>query len=167
VLGGVPVKRIFVLMLLAGCGAPAVVDLNEGGPRSPEFALQGDCAPSAVSSPVQVTSFSSTCLNMISAPRLIQNAADYDALFDSNCEKPAIDFSMHRALIVPARGASEWFVFTNFVNARSDGLEVGLVIRPQGALPPDSIVVLPNEPGRVELRWCRSVCVKNCDVPIP
>ncbi len=104
---------------------------------------------------------------MISAPRLIQNAPDFDALFDSNCEKPTVDFATNRVLIVPARGASEWFVFTNFVNVRSDGLEVGLVIRPQGALPPDSIVVLPNDPGRVELRWCRSVCVKNCDVAFP
>lgn len=104
---------------------------------------------------------------MISAPRLIQTSQDYDAIFPANCEKPSVDFTMNRVLIVPARGASEWFVFTNFVTARSDGLEVGLVIRPQGSLPPDSIVVLPNDPGPVELRWCRSVCVKNCDVAIP
>lgn len=161
-------KRLLALLLLAGCGARTTGELNnEQGPRSPQFVLQGDCAPSAVSTPVQVTSFQSHCLAMPSAPRLITTEQEYDALFDSGCEKPVVDFSSSRVLIVPARGASEWFVFTNFVNARSDGLEFGLVIRPQGALPPDSIVVLPLEPAPVELRWCRSVCVKNCDVAIP
>ena len=159
-------KRALCALLMAGCGA-APVDLSENGPRRPEFVLQGDCAPSTVSNPVQVTGFQSTCMSAGNAPRLITSAQDYDALFDSVCEKPAVDFSLNRVLIVPARGASEWFVFTNFVNARADGLEIGLVIRPQGALPPDSIAVLPLEPAAVELRWCRSVCVKNCDVAIP
>jgi hypothetical protein len=158
---------ILMSMWLMGCGAPTVLDQVEESPRRPQFRLEGDCAPSAVSNPVQVTSFQSSCLEMVSAPRLLSTAEEYDAIFPAGCEKPVVDFSARRVLVVPARGASEWFVFTNFVNARADGLEVGLVIRPQGIPPPDSLVVLPLEPGSVELRWCHSVCVKNCDVAIP
>jgi hypothetical protein len=155
-----------VLAVSSACGA-RVTDFENQGPRSPRFVLEGQCAPSSVSTPVQVASFQSSCLGSLSAPRLIEEVAQFDGLFDVNCQKPEIDFAANRALIVPARGASEWFVFTNFVNERSDALEIGLVIRPQGALPPDSIVVLPRSPGSVELRWCRSVCVENCDVAIP
>ncbi|MDP1823481.1 MAG: hypothetical protein Q8L48_09570 [Archangium sp.] len=114
-----------------------------------------------------VDSRDSTCVRSLSQPTLVASAAEYDALFDSSCPKPEIDFSVNRVLVVPARGATEWFVFPNFVTARSDALEVGLVIRPQGALPPDALLLLPLTPGAVELRWCRSVCVENCDVAIP
>lgn len=156
----------WVLVLLS-CGAPTVVlDQNEG-PRQPRFVLHGECAPSTRSTSLTVTSTQSTCINSLNAPTLIDTAEQYDALFDQNCFKPPVDFTANRVLVVPARGASEWFVFTNFVNERSDALEIGLVIRPQGALPPDSLVVLPRSPGPVELRWCRSVCVEHCDVAIP
>jgi len=161
------VRAWLLALALLSCGASTTLDKNEGGPRSPRFVLEGDCAPSARSTPVTVSGFQSSCLATLNAPRLFDTAAQFDALFDQNCFKPEVDFNVNRALVVPARGASEWFVFTNFVNERSDGLEIGLVIRPQGSLPPDSIVVLPKNPGAVELRWCRSVCVENCDVAIP
>ena len=164
---GVPVTRWPWVLALLSCGAPTVVqDLNEG-PRTPRFVLQGECAPSARGTPLTVDGFQSTCINSVSAPGLLDTAEQYDALFPPTCFKPEVDFTTNRLLLVPARGASEWFVFTNFVNERSDALEIGLVIRPQGALPPDSFVVLPRSPGAVELRWCRSVCVENCDVAIP
>ena len=156
------------LWVLAACGAPGTTKvLEQNGPRSPRFVLQGQCAPSAVSSSTLVDARQSTCVRPLTAPTLVQTAADFDALFDVNCAKPAIDFSQHRVLIIPARGASEWFVFPNFVNVRSEAMEVGLVIRPQGAPPPDSMVLLPLTPAALELRWCRSVCVENCDVAIP
>ncbi len=98
---------------------------------------------------------------------MIDTAEQFDALFEAICAKPPVDFTVNSVLVVPAQGASEWFVFTNFVNERNDALEIGLVIRPQGAPPPDSLVVLPRSPGAVELRWCRSVCIKNCDLAIP
>lgn len=159
-------KKCALLLLLAGCGAPSVV-LQEDAARYPELVLQGECAPSTVSTALTLSSIESRCLRSLSAPTLIDEVAGFDALFDSSCEKPAVDFAVNRVLVVPARGAREWFVFTNFVNERSDALEIGLVTRPQGALPPDTLLVLPREPARVELRWCRSVCVKNCDVAIP
>ena len=140
---------------------------DTNGPRSPQFALQGSCAPSAVSTTRSIDQRTSTCVRPLTAPTLIETAADFDALFDVNCEKPNIDFSVTRVLIVPARGAQEWFVFPNFVGERSDALEVGLVTRPQGAPPPDTLLLLPVSPATVELRWCHSVCIKNCDVAIP
>ena len=157
-----------MLLSLSGCGAPGRIELMEDpGPRSPQFSLQGSCAPSSVSTARALNQLTSSCVRPLSAPALIETAADFDALFDVNCDKPSIDFSVTRVLIVPARGAQEWFVFPNFVGERSDALEVGLVTRPQGALPPDTLVLLPQTPSRVELRWCHSVCVKNCDVAIP
>lgn len=156
------------LWALAACGAPGTTKfLEQKGPRSPRFVLQGPCAPSAVSSSTPVDARQSTCVRSLPAPTLVQTAASFDALFDVNCEKPAIDFSQRRVLIIPARGASESFVFPNFISERSDAIEVGLVIRPQGAPPPDSMVLLPLTPAALELRWCRSVCVENCDVAIP
>lgn len=165
--GGLSVKRVWLLWCLGACGLPAQNEELFTGARAPRLVLQGDCAPSSVSSELTVTSFQSQCVVSLSAPRLVDEEAEFDALFDANCEKPSVDFVANRVLVVPARGAREWFVFTNFVNVRSDALEVGLVIRPQGAPPPDTLVVLPRNPGPVELRWCRSVCVENCDVPLP
>lgn len=160
--------RWAVALLLAGCGGAGTTRLLEDtGPRQPRLVLQGDCAPSINSATAAMTTFQSQCMRSLGAPTLIDTAADFGALFDVNCQAPAVDFATSRVLVVPARGASEWFVFPNFVMARSDALEVGLVIRPQGALPPDSIVVLPRTPSPVELRWCHSVCVENCDVAIP
>ena len=157
-----------LLILLAGCGARTGDLVQNEGPRSPQFALQGECAPSTASTPVSVRTFSSSCIKPLGEPTLLDTAFDLDSLFDVTCsDKPNVDFSVSRVLVVPARGASQWFVFPNFVGERSDALEVGLVIRPQGSLPPDALVVLPRVPGPVELRWCRSVCVKNCDVAIP
>lgn len=157
-----------LLVLLAGCGAPTGDLVQNEGPRSPQFVLQGECAPSTASTPVSVRRFSSSCIKSLGEPTLVDTAFDLEALFDVTCsDKPNIDFFVSRVLVVPARGASQWFVFPNFVGERSDALEVGLVIRPQGSLPPDALVVLPRTPGPVELRWCRSVCVKNCDVAIP
>ena len=141
--------------------------MENTAPRQPRLVLQGDCAPSVNSAVSSMTTFESQCVRSLSAPTLVDTAADFAALFDVNCQAPAVDFTSSRVLVVPARGASEWFVFPNFVMARSDALEVGLVIRPQGALPPDSIVVLPRTPSAVELRWCHSVCVENCDLAIP
>jgi hypothetical protein len=153
---------------LTACGAPGTTQvLEQNGPRAPRFVLQGQCAPSAVSAAATVEERTSTCVKQLGAPTLVDTAADFDALFDATCEKPAIDFTQHRVLVVPARGANEWFVFPNFLNARTDALEVGLVIRPQGAQPPDALVLLPRTPEAVELRWCHSVCVENCDVAIP
>ena len=165
--GGLSVKKVWALLCLCACGVPVQNEdiLTEN--RVPRLVLQGDCAPSTVSSRLTVTSFQSQCLVSLSAPRLVDEQSEFDALFEANCTKPSVDFAEERVLVVPARGAPEWFVFTNFINQRSDALEVGLVIRPQGALPPDTLVVLPRSPGPVELRWCRSVCVENCDVPIP
>ena len=160
-------KKVWALLCLSACGPPVQDETLVTGERLPKLVLQGDCAPSTVSSALTVTSFQSQCLSSLNAPRLIDAPAEFDALFDANCEKPEVDFAMNRVLVVPARGAREWFVFTNFVNQRSDALEVGLVVRPQGALPPDTLLVLPKSPEPVELRWCRSVCVQNCDVPIP
>ena len=160
-------KKVWALLCLSACGGPAQVEDLSTLERFPRLVLQGDCAPSAVSSALSATSFQSRCLVSMKAPQLVDAQGEFDALFEADCEKPLVDFAAQRVLVVPARGASEWFVFTNFVNQRSDALEVGLVIRPQGALPPDTLVVLPRNPGPVELRWCRSVCVENCDVPIP
>ena len=160
--------RRLLLMLLAGCGAPSGDLVRHEGPRTPQFSLQGECAPSTVSTPVTVATFTSSCVRSLAEPTLLDTAAELDALFEGSCgDKPNVDFRERRVLVVPARGASEWFVFPSFVGERSDALEVGLVIRPQGALPPDALVVLPRVAVPVELRWCRSVCVKNCDVAIP
>lgn len=157
------------LLLVMGCGAPGATTLLErDAPRQPRLVLQGACAPSVNSSTVAaMNTLESRCLRPLSTPALIETATDFDALFDVNCAQPAVDFATSRVLVVPARGAAEWFVFPHFVMERADALEVGLVIRPQGALPPDSLVVLPRAPAPVELRWCRSVCVENCDVAIP
>ena len=166
--GGLSVTRWAAVLLLLGCGGPGTTRLLEqDGPRQPRFELQGACAPSVNSAVASMTTFPSRCVRSLAAPALIDTAADFEALFDVNCQAPAVDFATHRVLVVPARGATEWFVFPNFVMARSDAIEVGLVIRPQGALPPDSIVVLPLTPSPLELRWCHSVCVENCDVAIP
>lgn len=160
--------RWLLLLLLAGCGAPTRDFVQQEGPRTPQFALQGECAPSTVSTPVTAATFSSSCVRSLGEPTLLDTAGELDALFDVNCsDKPNVDFARSRVLVVPSRGASEWFVFPSFVGERTDALEVGLVIRPQGALPPDALMVLPRVPAVVELRWCRSVCVKNCDVAIP
>lgn len=179
VLGGLPVTGLgsvsgsgsrfgaaLVLMLASSCGVRADPELTDG-PRQPRFVLQGACAPSSVGTLISVDSRDSTCVRSISQPTLVATAAQFDELFDSACAKPEIDFSVNRVLVVPARGATEWFVFPHFVTARSDALEVGLVIRPQGALPPDQLLLLPLTPDAVELRWCRSACVENCDVAIP
>lgn len=155
-----------LLLLLLACGGPGT-RLEDTTLRQPRFALQGVCAPSANSTPATLTSFSSSCVRPLSTPTLVESAAEFEALFDVSCERPAVNFAVDRVLVVPARGAAEWFVFPQFVAVRSDALEVGLLIRPQGALPPDAVVVLPRTPAGVELRWCRSVCVENCDVPIP
>lgn len=160
------VAALVVLLMLGGCGARATTELIDG-PRQPRLVLQGACAPSSVGTLLPVDSRDSTCVRSLAQPTLVANAGEYDALFDSTCTKPEIDFSVNRVLVVPARGATEWFVFPHFVTARSDALEVGLVIRPQGALPPDQLLLLPLTPGAAELRWCRSVCVENCDVAIP
>jgi hypothetical protein len=165
--GGLPVTRWALAFLLLGCGGAGTTRLLQEGPRQPRLVLQGSCAPSVNSGLASMTTFTSQCVRSLNAPTLIDTAADFDALFELNCQQPAVDFATSRVLVVPARGATEWFVFPNFVMARSDALEVGLVIRPQGALPPDSLVVLPRTPEAVELRWCRSVCVENCDVAIP
>lgn len=157
----------WLLVLLAACG-PSRDVTEQTGPRVPRLVLQGACAPSSVSTAVAPPTYTSSCIRPLSAPTLLDTAAQFDGLFDVNCsDKPNIDFALHRVLVVPARGASEWFVFPNFVGERSAALEVGLVIRPQGIPPPDSLLVLPRTPGPVELRWCRSVCVENCDVAIP
>lgn len=156
-----------MLLCLSGCG-PGVSDLElQNGPRQPRLVLQGDCAPSTAGTLLQVESREARCLSPLNAPQLVETQAAYDALFDQDCEKPEVDFASKRVLVVPARGASEWFVFPNFVTQRFDALEVGLVIRPQGALPPDALVFLPRTPAAVELHWCRSVCVENCDVALP
>lgn len=166
--GGLPVTR-WLFLLLAACGAGRTTDVVEKtGPRSPRFVLRGECAPSTVGAPVAVVTFTSSCMRALASPTLLDSAEQLDGLFDVTCsDKPNIDFGLKRVLVVPARGAAEWFVFPSFVGERSDALEVGLVIRPQGSLPPDALVVLPRTPGTVELRWCRSVCVENCDVAIP
>jgi hypothetical protein len=157
--------RWCALLLLVGCGAAPGrnVDLAQEGPR---FVLQGQCAPSATSTPVVLETITSTCMRSLDAPTLIETQAEFDALFAANCEQPSVDFRARRVLMVPSRGASEWFVFPQFVQRRDDALEVGLVIRPQGALPPDSMVMLERD-GAIELRWCRSVCVARCDQAIP
>lgn len=159
----------WLFLLLAACGPARTGEIAEQtGPRTPRLVLQGACAPSSVSTAVAALTSTSACIRPLTAPTLLDAADQLDALFDVNCsDKPPIDFASHRVLVVPARGASEWFVFPNFVGERGDALEVGLVIRPQGIPPPDSLLVLPRTPGAVELRWCRSVCVENCDVAIP
>ena len=166
--GGLSVTRWAPLLWLLGCGSAGTTRvLDQTGPREPRFVLEGACAPSVNSAAASMTTFQSQCLRSLDAPTLIDTAAGFDALFDLGCQEPAVDFATSRVLVVPARGAAEWFVFPNFVMSRSDAIEVGLVIRPQGALPPDSLVVLPRTPSPLELRWCRSVCVENCDVPLP
>lgn len=102
------------------------------------------------------------CASSLAVPTLIAD----EGVQSSTCRFD-VDFSTQRAVVVPARGAPQWFVFANFVAERSDSIELGLLIRPQGALPPDTLVVLPRDDRPVELRWCRSVCVENCDVPLP
>lgn len=160
--------RPWLFLLLVACGPRTGVELvQQDGPRTPRLVLEGQCAPSTASNPVTVTTLTSSCLRPLGEPTLLDTQADLDGLFDPTCEKPAVDFGTYRVLVVPARGASEWFVFPNFVGERSDALEVGLVIRPQGSLPPDALMLLPRTPAAVELRWCRSVCVQNCDVAIP
>ena len=156
-----------LVLFLIGCGAPARTDLLNTGQRFPRFELQGQCAPSTVSTALTVDERSSTCVHSLSAPTLIETQADFDALFDTTCEKPSVDFAAKRVLMLPARGSQDWFVFPNFLGERTDALEVGLVTRPQGFPPPDSFLLLPRTPATVELRWCHSVCVENCDVPIP
>lgn len=146
------------LLWWCACGTPGEHTLVENGPRSPRFVLQGDCAPSTRSTLLTLDARASQCASSFTAPTLIND--------ETNC-RDDVDFSQQRAVVVPARGAREWFVFANFVAERSDAIELGLVIRPQGALPPDTLVVLPRDDRPVELRWCRSVCVQNCDVPLP
>ncbi len=157
----------WLFLVLAACGPRSAEVVQQDGPRTPRLVLEGQCAPSTVSTPVTVTTHTSSCIRSLNEPTLLDTAFDLDGLFHATCDKPAIDFRVNRVLVVPARGASQWFVFQGFVGERSDALEVGLVIRPQGSLPPDSLVVLPRTPGAVELRWCRTVCVENCDVALP
>jgi hypothetical protein len=102
-------------------------------------------------------------------PTLLESEAELAQVLGQGCFASTlnVDFTSQRALFVAARGASEWFVQTNFVHERDDAVEVGLVIRPQGAPPPDVLLLLPRNGKPVELRWCRSVCVARCDQALP
>lgn len=158
--------RFVALVLLAACGGPPDTVLNQGGPRGPRFVLRGDCAPSTRAT-VTITDASTLhCTESSLSPTLFESDAAWTAQFGDRCPH-GVDLSQARFVLVPARGAQEWFVFPNFVAQRDDAIELGLVIRPQGALPPDTVVRLPRDGRPIELRWCRSVCVENCDVAIP
>lgn len=150
--------------LLACGGAPARDDLPGEGPR---FVTEGSCSPSTRSVELPLVSHETRCLRPLSRPRLVDTAADYLAAFEPGCTAPELDLQQQRVLIIPARGAAEWFVFPHFVHQRTDAVEVGLISRPQGALPPDQLLVLDREGPPLELRWCRSVCVSGCDAPLP
>jgi len=124
--------------------------------------------PSARSTALPVRLINTQCLVSPQPPTLLETAEDLRRLVSPGCtEGLEIDFTTSKVLVVSARGAREWFTFVNFVLARADALEVGLVIRPQGALPPDTLVVLDRAAPRLELRWCRSVCIANCDQALP
>lgn len=166
-------RRVFssLVVMLCACAPGEVVDrplVIDG----PVFRLEGDCSPSAVSMPLTLETQPTSCVAGTPPPTLAETQADLDRLL-SGCgvavptRATTIDFSTQRALVVSARGASEWFVQPNFVAQRSDALEVGLVIRPRGSPPEDNIVVLPRNGMAVELRWCRSVCTHFCDKPLP
>lgn len=161
-------KRALLLVLCA-CGAPGTSEvLVERTITGPAFRLEGDCSPSAVSQPRTTEARTTSCLAGTPPPTLVESQAELDALLTPGCVADfAIDFTTQRALVLSTRGASEWFLFPHFVAERSDALEVGLVIRPQGSLPPDNVVVLPKNGAPVELRWCRSVCTARCDQAIP
>ncbi len=148
---------------LLACGSPAR-DLPGGGPR---FVTEGSCSPSTRSVELPLVSHETRCLRPLSRPTLVETAADYLAAFEPGCTAPELDLQQHRVLIIPARGAADWFVFPHFVHQRADAVEVGLISRPQGALPPDQLLVLDRDGPPLELRWCRSVCVSGCDAPLP
>lgn len=151
------------------CGAPrTTLEVEQLPPTGPVFQLEGDCGPSARSTALPVRALTTRCLLATPPPTLVETPEDFRRLLDPNCSEPLeLDFTTSKVLVVSARGASEWFTFVNFVQERSDALEVGLVIRPQGALPPDTLVVLDRAAPPLELRWCRSVCVAHCDQAIP
>lgn len=167
-------KRALLLLVLCACGAPGTTDvLVWRTATGPAFRLEGDCSPSAVSQPRTTEVRMTSCLAGTPPPTLVESQAELDALLTPGCAASslstdvAIDFTTQRALVLSTRGASEWFLFPHFVAERSDALEVGLVIRPQGFPPPDNVVVLPKNGAPIELRWCRSVCTARCDQAIP
>lgn len=169
-------KRALVVMALvaSACGADAGKLTTRDPPTSgPEFRLEGSCSPSSVSRSTVMDVRQTSCLRGTPPPTLVESQAELEQFLTPNClstalsDGAAIDFSTQRALLISTRGADQWFVFPNFVHERSDAIEVGLVIRPQGFPPPDNVLVLPKNGLPLELRWCRSVCVAWCDQPIP
>jgi len=156
------------LFFLVACGGEPGSTLDVERASGAQFRLEGDCGPSARSTALPVRLSSTRCLVATQPPTLVETAEDLRRLVTPGCtEGLEVDFATSKVLVVSARGASEWFTFINFVQARADALEVGLVIRPQGALPPDTLVVLDRAAPPLELRWCRSVCIANCDQALP
>ncbi|MFT3711536.1 MAG: hypothetical protein QM817_28200 [Archangium sp.] len=168
------VALVLSLVCFGACGpSDGRLTTKEPPTSGPEFRLDGACSPSSVSRAVTVDSRETSCLRGTPPPTLVETQEQLDQLLVPNCvttqlsDQAAIDFSTHRALVISSRGADEWFLFPNFVQERSDAVEVGLVIRPQGFPPPDHVLVLPKNGLPIELRWCRSVCVAWCDQAIP
>jgi hypothetical protein len=161
-------RVVGILMVLGASCGPALRTETPPDGVGPVLRLEGACTPSSVSA-ASVTDVRQThCLQATPPPSVVETQAELDALLTQGCADFApVDFTTSRVLVVSARGSAEWFTFPNFVHLRSDAIEVGLVIRPQGAPPPDALLVLPRSPATVELRWCRSVCVARCDQAIP
>ena len=122
--------RFVALVLLSACGGPPDTVLNQGGPRGPRFVLRGDCAPSTRAT-VTITDASTLhCTESSLSPTLFESDAAWTGQFGDRCPH-GVDLSQERFVLVPARGAQEWFVFPNFVAQRDDAIELGLVIRPR------------------------------------
>lgn len=156
---------LLAALALVGCG-PQAVELLDNGPRQPRLIQQGACAPSTAGTELTVETRASACVRRLSGLTLAEDEAAFASLFEAGCEVPVVDFTQRRALVLSSSNA-RGSLFAHFLHARADALEVGVLDQPVGSLIPTTIMLLPLAPGPLELRWCNTVCVQNCDVAIP